>query len=170
MFQDFFERRRALKQFSELVSEDFIEDILSGEFDEKLPSLKEANIEYVLVGVRGETPALVSQHIGIVVDTAMRHGAIVDSVVSALVVVTFGMLPFQAGTDAEGNRFTLVNALQQEMGAHIKIVHGAETGCFGSLGSETRTTFSFLIPGFLDALGVLGRLEFGAIQEMKHSE
>jgi hypothetical protein len=94
-----------------------------------------------------------------VAELASQHNGITDTLVSSLVIITYGMFDFE--TQTKGDRFRLVEALNQTLGHHIKIVHGVENGHFGVVGNADRMSFSFIIPGFMNALGTLANLDFG---------
>jgi hypothetical protein len=156
---------RLRRSLSKHVSKEVVDDILSGDItDEELGKLKPAEIEYVLVSVRGETPEIISERMGAVADIASQHNGVVDSLVSSLVIITYGMFHFETRTD--GNRVTLVEELKQTFQGNIKIVHGVEMGCFGNLGSDTRMSLSFIIPSFMDVLVTLAGLSFGETLEI----
>ena len=162
---NFLERYRLRKTFSEYVSKDVIDDLLSGKVtDEDLRKLKNGQIEFVLVAVRGETPQIISERMGKVADIACQHNGIIDSLVSSLVIIVYGIFDFDV--QQQGDRLTLIEALNQTFKDDIKIVHGSESGCFGNLGGDTRMSFSFIVPNFINALGLLANLSYGETKQV----
>jgi hypothetical protein len=85
--------------------------------------------------------------------------------VGALVIVAFGTHP--ASSPESGNRSSLIEAMREQLAGDVKIVHGAADGHYGLFGSETRMSYTFLVPMFDRILGVLGRLEFGKAEEFQ---
>jgi hypothetical protein len=159
------EKYRLRRSLSKHVSKEVLIDVLSDNVtDDDLRKLQEGKIEYVLIVVRGETPEIISELMGAVADIASQHNGTIDSLVSSLVIVTYGM--FDCETRTRNDRVTLVEMLKQTFQGNIKIVHGVETGCFGNLGSDTQMSFSFIIPSFMDGLRTLAGLRFGETLEV----
>jgi len=163
---NFIERYRLRKKYSKHhISKALIDEIIASEgTDEGYLSLKDGLVEFVLIAVRGDTPQDISDRIGKITDIASRHHGLVDTVVSTLVAVTYGMFETQEGQD--GNRLTLIEELERTLGDDVKIVHGSEHGCFGYLGSETRSSFTFLVPSFVENLGVLATMPYGSTKQV----
>jgi hypothetical protein len=164
---NFLEQYRLHKTFSKYVSKDVLDDLLSGKVtDEDFRTLKDGQIEFVLIAVRGETPQIISERMGKIAAIACQHNGIIDSLVSSLVIVVWGMIEFD--TKQQGDRFTLIEALNKTFGDNIKVVHGSENGCFGNLGSDTRMSFSFIVPSFINALGLLANLPYGETKQVRN--
>jgi hypothetical protein len=163
MLREFFEKRRIRKLFSSYIKPEYLERILN----EPAPDqsvLREAMIEFICVSVQGETPLIVSERMGLVTKIASQNGACVTDMVSGIVVITYGMFTFES--DAKLNRPELCETLRTQLANNIKIVHGKARGHFGGLGSKNRRSFSFIVPGFLDALSVLAALPYGETREL----
>lgn len=139
------------------MTQEALNDILSGKAEKDVRELKESQIELVLVAVRGETPEIIFERMGEVANIAVQHNGFVDSLVSSLVIVVYKM----SALEESRTRFTLIEALEQAFRNDVKIVHGSESGCFGNLGSNRRMSYSFIIPGFLEALCSLANLSYG---------
>ena len=161
MIHEFLEKRRVRKAFEKLVNPETVESLLR---DGAQPQqLKQGRIEFVLAFVRGESPAQVSERTARVADVAVTHGATVHDVIGALVIVAFGTHP--SSSPESGSRSWLVHALREQLASDVKIVHGAADGHYGLFGSETRMSYSFLVPQFDQILGALSRLQFGESEE-----
>jgi len=159
MFGRFLQRRR-LRRY---ISKELVDRIMSLPSD-ALPHATQQEMEFVLVSISGKTNAEVAERMGQVADLAHEHKGTVDCLVSSLVVVVFGMF---VEPDAVHNRLTLVQALKDQFDCAVRIVHGAGVGYCGDIGSETRPSFSFVVPGFIEALGTLSGLAFGEVKEVK---
>lgn len=161
MFRDFLERRRIRRTIENLVDTVTVEALLRD--DERLQPIKPAHIELVIGFVRGDDPTQVSERVGKIAVLAVQHGATVHGVVAALVIVAFGVHP--ASPAGSGSRASLIAALSEQFRGDIKIVHGAADGSYGLFGNERRLSDTFLVPQFDQILGMLSRLQFGAIEE-----
>ncbi|MBI4230617.1 MAG: hypothetical protein HY608_07255 [Planctomycetes bacterium] len=149
--------------FKQYVSPDALKALADGRQDTR--SLTPSLVEFILVFVRADTPEQVSELMGRIVDVGAEHGALSHDLVSSLVVLAYGTHPTQSKSSS--SRTTLVEALQQQFGSDLKIVHGAVNGHYGNIGSSTRMSFSFIIPRFDVALVALGRLGFGQVEEFE---
>lgn len=163
MIHEFLERRRVRKIFGKLVDSETVESLLRE--GAQVQPLKHGHIEFIVAFVDGESPAQVSERIAQVADLAVTHGATVHDLVGALVIVAFGTHP--ASLPESGSRSSLVQALREQLAGGVKIVHGAADGHYGLFGSETRMSYSFLVPQFDQILGALSRLEFGQTEEFR---
>ena len=161
MIREFFEKRRVKKTFEKLVDPATVDSLLGG--GGQAQTLKHGRIEFVLVFVRGENPAQVSQNIARVADLAVTHGARLHDFIGALVIFSFGTLP--ASAQQTGSRSSLVRDLREQLAYEVKIVHGAADGHHGLFGSEKFMSFTFLVPQFDRILGALSRLQFGETEE-----
>jgi hypothetical protein len=129
--------------------------------DSAAGTLTEGEIGYALVMVRGEPPEELSARMGRVADLGAEHGACADAITSGLVVLSFGTFP----AHGPGDRAGVVAALLLDLGADVKIVHGAATGHYGTLGGPKRFAYGFIISGFDEALGRLSALKYGDTEE-----
>jgi hypothetical protein len=164
MIQKFLEKRKMRQTLKRVIAPGNVESLLRGNI-ERLP-LKQARIEFVLIFIRDDKPAQISELIEKVVALATAHGAVVHDFVGALVIVTFGTNP--ASSLKSGERASLVNALIGQLASNIKIVHGAAEGHYGLIGSEnSRLSYTFLVPKFDMILGTLSRLAYGETEEFE---
>jgi len=161
MIREFFERRRLRRQLAEYIDPKRVESFIRDGFPHGSP--KPGHLEFVIAYVRGEGPDQISERMSRVAELASAHNAIVDHLVSGLVVLVFGTHP---GFSSEpGARSSLVQALREQLAGDVKIVHGATDGHYGLFGSDSRMSYTFLIPQFDRVLGTLSELEFGMVKE-----
>jgi hypothetical protein len=161
MIREYLEKRRVRKTFEKLVDPETVEALLRDGGVE--PSIKQGRIEFVLAFVRGEGPSQISERMARVADIAVEHDATVYDLVGGLVIVAFGTHP--ASSPQAGSRALLVQALREQLASDVKIVHGSSDGHHGLFGSETRISYTFLVPQFDSILGALSRLQFGESEE-----
>jgi hypothetical protein len=164
MLREFFEKRRIRKLFSSYIKAEDLERILNEPAPDQ-SALCEATIEFICVSVRGETPQIVSERMGLVTEIASQHGGCVTDMVSGIVVITYGMVTFES--DIQPDPLGLRETLRTQLANNIKIVHRKARGHLGNLGSKYRQSFSFIVPGFLDALSVLAALSYGETRELE---
>ncbi len=163
MIREFFRRRAIRRAFSRYVSPDVVQSLFSDRVQAESATLHSGEIGFVLSWVNGYSPEQVSERTGRVADLAIEYGGVVDSMVSGLVIVSFGASPppFVHSSDQAG----FVAALIQELGNEIKLVHGCSKGYYGNIGSARRMAYSFIIEDFGLALKRLCSLDFGQAEE-----
>jgi hypothetical protein len=166
VIREFFEKRRIRKAFSAHLSPEVMDKLLSQSISTE-PALREAQLGFVCVSVQGETSQLISERMGFVCDLALKHEGTVIELISGLVIIAYGL--FVDESDQILNRTRLCESLKAELVGDVKIVHGRALGHIGNIGSKTRMSFSFIVPGFLDALGILARLPYGEVYELKNN-
>jgi hypothetical protein len=118
----------------------------------------------VLCFVRGDTSENLSERIGAVVKIALAHEAIIHGTIGPLVATAYGAHPNSPAHF--GARIALVKDLRRKLGDDIKIVHGATEGCYGLFGNESFMSYTFVVPEFNAALGLLSKLDFGQTEEV----
>ncbi len=165
MIKEFFERRRTRKLFKDLVSPAVLDYMLSNPSRDDVRKLMKGTLEVILISIRGESPEVISARMGEVSDLSVEHNAVVESLISSLVVVVYGMVHFKDAST--GDRSTLLSALRQKFGSDIKIVCLTSKGDFGNIGGKSRMAFSFIIPCFLDAIKFLAETPFGETREFQ---
>jgi hypothetical protein len=163
MIHEFLEKRKVKRAFEKLVDPETVESLLRD--GPRIQPLKPGRIEFILAFVHGESPAQISERIAHIADLAVTHGGLVHDLVGALVIVAFGTHP--ASSPESGSRSSLVQALREQLACDVKIVHGAADGHYGLFGSETRMSYTFLVPQFDSILGALSRLKFGESEEFR---
>jgi hypothetical protein len=161
MIRNILQKRSVRKTFGKVVDPETVQALLQE--GAKRPVIKYGRVEFVLAFVRGDDPSQISAHMAKVADLAVAQGAVVHDLVGGLVIVAFGTLP--ANSAEPGSRSSLIHALLEQLPRDVKIVHGAADGHYGLFGSDTRLSYTFLVPEFDRALGTLSRLEFGESEE-----
>jgi hypothetical protein len=160
MIRAFFQRRKIRREFGKLVNLKSL-DVLKKDLTSR--PIKSGRIDFVLAFVRGESTAEISERVARVADLAVNHGAIVYDMVSALVIMAFCTHP--TSSPSSNDRASLVHAMHEQLGANIKILHGAADGHYGIFGGESRLSYTFLVPHFDRMLAALGRLQFGETKQ-----
>jgi hypothetical protein len=163
MFGKFFEKRRVEKALEKFVTKEAAEAIAEGRYLPEM-KIKMGKIDFILVFLRGMSPEQISERMAIVSDAAIKQHGVVEGVVSALMTISFGTLPNVQYSPS--SRLALINDLQRALGENTKIVHGTANGHFGIFGGSKRCTYTFLVPKFDVALGRLGQIDFGEIEEI----
>lgn len=163
MIRTFMQKRKARRALERLINPKTVESLLSE--NANVAGIKQGRIEFVVAFVGGPEPAQVSDGISKFTDLAIQHGATVHHIIGALVIVAFGAGP--AAPRNSGDRASLVAAVREGLGTHIKLVHGAADGHYGLFGDETRMSYTFLVPQFDQMLGILSRLPLGAVEEVQ---
>ena len=164
MIREYLKKRRTRKTFQELLDKNVVESVLQGKLNAGVLQLKPAAMELIVAVVRGNTPEVVAERMACVVDVSAKNNAMVFDMVSSMVIVAYGMFPqHQWGS---GNRFTLVQELREQLGEDIKIIHCARRGVYGNLGSRTRMSYSFVVSGFVEMLGLLVTMNFGETKDL----
>jgi hypothetical protein len=160
MIRKFLQRRKLKREFGK-----FVDPKTFDEFSRDLSSrpIKSGRIDFVIAFVRGESPAEISERVAGVADLAASHGAMVYDMVSALVIMAFGAHP--TSSPAPDDRSALVHAMHEQLGADIKILHGAGDAHYGIFGGKSHLSYTFLVPHFDRMLAALGRLQFGETKE-----
>jgi hypothetical protein len=119
------------------------------------------SVDFMLVRVSEDPLADVADSIGAVVSICIEHGAVVETIVSTLVVATYGALE-ASGPDARTN---LVHALLVA-NPRVAVIHGKRDCLVGCFGSEKRMHWFSLIPDFFNLLSDLAALRPGQEREL----
>jgi len=160
MIRKLLQRRKIKREFGKLANPKTF-DALKKDLSSR--PIKSGRIDFVLAFVRGESAVEISERAARVTDLATSHDAMVYDVVSALVIMAFGTHP--TSSPSSNGRSALVHAIHEQLGADIKILHGAADGHYGLFGRESRLSYTFLVPHFDRMLAILGRLQFGETKE-----
>ena len=147
---------------------DFIKKVYSKYLDElRLDNQKgvELSTQYlhfvlILVSETGNR----SQMIGQVLDIIQQHDGMIESITSTFITVYVGV-PLQQ-PNSKQLRIDLVNELSGKLGPQLAIIYG-ECGCpVGSVGNESRQTYTALLPEYKSKLRKLSSLQFGQVTEV----
>ena len=126
--------------------------------------LEYRKIEFVLVRVHDHPLKAVPKRIRHVVDIALEHGAIVESITSSLVVLTFGIV--ESADDPARSREAVVPAVHDGLQGFVSVVHGHRRALVGNFGNAERQSFGSLLPGFNGLLKALMELDIGGVHEV----
>jgi hypothetical protein len=163
MIREFFERRRLARQLAGYLDPAKVESIVRHGLPDHSP--KAGHLEFVMAFVRGDGPDQISERMGRAADLARAHDGMIGHLVSGLVIVVFGAHP--GSPSKPGSRLSLVQALREQLAGDVKTVHGAAEGHYGLFGSESRLSYTFLVPQFDRILGTLSELDFGTMKEVE---
>jgi hypothetical protein len=137
---------------------------LQSETQPQVPKMESKHLQFVVILVDEADPQEIPVIISRVIDTLLRQRAIVSDITCSLVVGLLGA-PFPEGNSPEERR-ELVDALLQENGHRIRIVHGECDAPFGIFGGQKRCTYGALIPGFSRILKKLVETSSGTAVEI----
>jgi len=99
-------------------------------------------------------------------DAALHTGGVVMSVMSSVVVVTFGIPIRSPDNESIDQRNQAVARLLRDLGPNVRVISGRADGLYGIVGSDRRFSFEALIPDFSGSLEHLLRLDFGSSAEV----
>ena len=161
--KNYFEKRRVRGVFERAVSPEVMNELLEDNYD--FSKLDQRPVGVVMLLVGGSTPANASQNIAMVTELAHAHGAEYDAITGGLMVYCFGKHPTETADSVR--RLAFVEAVRAKLGNEVRIVHGAGTGQVGLFGCESHVlTYTFLMPKFDAALGILVNLPNGDVKEV----
>ena len=135
-----------------------------GEDSDQTTQLRSGKIEFIFVLVRDNLTADVADRVAEVIEIASKLQCHVENIVSSLVVITLGTIPFDPHGDRK-TRARVVADLVKKLKSHIKILHGCVRASYGSYGIPRRMTYGTIFPNFSNVLGKLASMEFGEITE-----
>ena len=160
--KDALARRRLNKAMSRYISEDVMEDILKTKDADSLRALSNRQICFVLIELNTtDLPALESM-LSTVTEIASAHDGVIDTLVSHLVVVCFGVLDW-----SPINRHkTFIESILSKFGGQIKIAYASGVGQVGNIGGPKRMSYSFIHPMFPRALAELSAMPYGEAHEV----
>jgi hypothetical protein len=142
-------------------------DRLCSQPDQLGLKLERADICFILLQVRDDPVDQVSAHIAHAMDIIIACNGTVCDIMSSTVTAIFG-LPISDDLDKSNEeRAKSVARLVTELGANIRLVHGAVEGLVGNYGSPDRFHWGPLLPGFARYLTALTALEFGHSAEVR---
>jgi hypothetical protein len=165
MIREFFERRRLRKAVAKFIPLPILDAILDQRESPADKRFEQRWIEVVLVMIRGDSVGIVSDRMARVAHLAAEHNGMVDCMVSALIVVVFGVLPLKHAAPGDARR-TMAKLLA-EFADNVKVVYTGGAANVGSFGNEFRAAYTFLLPGFCTALSTLCTLPFGQSREVR---
>jgi hypothetical protein len=163
----YFRRKRLKKEFEKLVSPDLARMLLESPSDFQTPPYKtEKELDWLLVVVDFGMVDVFSKRVETVCSEAIRLDATIFNIVGSLAVIAVGDFQEWTTERRRDTRRKLVTELRQKLGTEIKIVHGSGRAAVGNFGNDSRFCYSFWIPNWAEALGMLGDVEFGEAKEV----
>jgi hypothetical protein len=131
------------------------------------PRFTERDLDWALVTVKfGEVEAVLKR-IEIVCEDATTFQGEIWNLVNSMVMISFGGALEATAEERKEKRLRYVRELQAKLGKNVKIVHGSARAAIGLVGNESRSSFTFLIPNWSEALAMLGVVEFGEVREIQ---
>jgi len=150
------------KTFAKYIDEDVLERVLNG--SQEAVQLKTKKVDFVLILVDDtdskECPSIIKEAVAII----DKCDGMVDSIVGPFIVVLFGAPVAQP--ESESKRKALVQAITKAIGEKISMVHGHSECLVGTVGNESRMSYTALIPGFKEILRRLAGLPYGGVFEI----
>ncbi len=122
--------------------------------------LADRDICFVLLEFTASEESELLAALGSVADLSAEHSAVVDAIVSNLMVVVFGMV----GPLTPHKPF--VDAVLARHGNGVKVMYAAGPARVGNLGSAKRMSYSFIHPAFSKALALLPSVAKGEAREL----
>jgi len=153
------EERKA-KIFEHFLSEGVLRKLENTE----VPQLAEATIDFVLVKVRESPWEDFQKCLDAVINIALDNQAIVEVIMSSLVLITYGATDFCPPSTEK--RKCLVTELMEQQRENIAIIEGRQQTLAGTYGNSVRAAFGSIIRGILGLLKELESLNYGASKEM----
>ena len=128
------------------------------------PCLTKRVIDFVLVKVRDYPLENFMKSLDAVVNAALENGALVEQIMSSLVLVTYGAADICPSSEEKRKR--LVSELIEKHGKDIAIVEGRQETLAGTYGSLPRMTFGSIIQDMWGLLKKLEALNYGESKEI----
>jgi hypothetical protein len=113
---------------------------------------------FVLVRLRDDSTEHLVVLIGKLMEIALEHSALVDSVMSSHVVLTAMIGP---GRHFPGSQ--LATKLNQALGSDAKILHGTRMSTRGLVAGGSLTRFVTIFESFSECVSAVERLAFGEV-------
>ena len=142
-------------------------DRLSSQPDELRLKVERADICFILFQVRDDPVDQVPAHMAHAMDIIVRRNGTVCDIMSSMVLAIFGHPISEELEKSNDQRAKSVARLVTELGANIRLVHGATEGLVGNYGSPDRIHWGPLLPGFAQYVNALTALEFGQSAEIR---
>ena len=148
--------------FEGLISEEAMNDILN---DNSAPEpLKEKAIDYILISVKTTPLENAPNNIANVTESLLSHKVILESIFSALIIVTIGAHDSEEPSASKRNN--IVEDILDKYGDIVSIVHGNTKALVGLYGSSERIVWGSIISNFSDICSTLTRLDYGEAVEV----
>lgn len=148
--------------FARYINEDVLERVLNG--SQETGHLETKEIDFVVLLVDdtdpNECPSIIKEAVGII----NKYEGMIDSILDSFIMVLFGAPIAQPESRLKGKE--LVQTLSKAIGQKVSIVHGHSEYLVGTVGNESRISYTALIPGFKEILSRLSGLPYGGVFEI----
>jgi class 3 adenylate cyclase len=119
----------------------------------------------MIVQVRDDNLNELAKYIEKALDIIQHHNGIVDGVMASVIMVTFGSPEKLA--ENELNCAELAENLRRELSSNVRFLYGRKLCCSGSIISGRVITCGTYMPGFVEHLAELNKLNFGSDLEIR---
>lgn len=134
--------------------------LLKGSVYENLFQLGDRHITFALIEFTAQKETKLLSTIESVATLSAEYGAVIDTIVSNLMVVTFGMF----GPTTPHKPF--IDAALTKHGIDIRIVYATGSARVGNIGDAKRISYTFLHPSFSKAIALLPSTPAGEAREV----
>jgi len=157
------EREEQIRRvFEKYLSEETVHALMKMEI--KVPNLTGATVDFILVKIREHPQENLLECLEAVINTASKNAALVEQVMSSLVLITYGAT--DVFPPSEEKRKRLANELIEQYGERIAVVEGRQETLVGTYGSSQRATFGSIIQDLWGLLQELAALDYGESKEI----
>jgi len=156
----FFVRRHLNGSFSKYLHQDGVDAMLNGELNHYEMSSRQ--VCFVLIELNpdsGNNPQLMMP---LLVDTVVANQGVIDTMVSHLVVASFGVHDFSS---IAAHR-ACIDAIRAKFGRQVRITYASGVAQVGNIGSDKMISYSYIHPLFPDALAALSSISYGEAHEI----
>jgi hypothetical protein len=143
--------------FEKYTSEATMQAIMSAEM--KVPNLTKTTVDFILIKIREHPLESFLECLEAIMDTALQNEALVEQVMSSLVLITYGVT--EAVPPSEEKRKRLANELIEHHGENVALIEGRQETLAGRYGGPFRATFGSIIQNLWGLLGKLAELDYG---------
>jgi hypothetical protein len=160
-----FNRQKKFLQtvFGNYLNKDTVEELMNNPSALELKAEKKP-IQFVLLFVKESGPDDFKGLIEAVTNDCLKYDAMIETMTATFISALFNV-PLEQD-NPKGNRIKLVANLSKIYGTNLSIVHG-ECECFvGNFGSNTRMSYTALIPGYKEIMKKLASLDYGQVLEV----
>jgi hypothetical protein len=151
------QKEQMRRVFEKYTSEATMQAITSAEM--KVPNLTETTVDFILVKIREHPLESFLECLEAIMDTALQKEALVEQVISSLVLITYGATG--AVPLSEKKRKRLANELIEQHGENVALIEGRQETLAGRYGGPLRATFGSIIQDLWDLLAKLAELDYG---------
>lgn len=156
----FSKKDKTVKQiFGKYISKDKISSILLNTGKD----LEEKKIAYILINIKEDNSQL--ENIKENVEFLEKNGVMVESIESILIKGSIGALPYDDGIDIRQKMEIIINTIKSSELMFNSCIYGIDICKYGNIGSNTRMSYTVIIPKLKEKLIKLFSLKD---KEIKH--